>query len=158
MVVEEKVFKCRQSILLSRYYPSFETGVSLHWNHFNLFIQGCYELKLVEISTAVLEEKIFLKCRQCIFAIVLLSLPGKGGDTSFEHLNPHLRMFVCLKLVQPLWRIILNVYNLFLLFLYNFTLEKGVMALNFDKIECPSLKDFFESSFDEISPVILKKR
>ena len=57
------------------------------------FIQGCYELKLIEISTAVMEENMFLKCGQCIFAILQLSPPGKESDPTFEHLNPHLRMF-----------------------------------------------------------------
>ena len=38
---------------------------------------------LVEIGSVVLEKKIF-KFRQCIFAISLLSLLGKGRGPSFE--------------------------------------------------------------------------
>ena len=46
-------------------------------------IQGCFERSLVSIGSIILEENIF-KCRQCILAISLSSLFGKGQDLSFE--------------------------------------------------------------------------
>ena len=47
------------------------------------FTQGCFVPNLVEIGQAVLEKKIF-EFRQCIFAIWLLSYPGKERA---HHLN-----------------------------------------------------------------------
>ena len=79
-VLEKKIFKIRQRILLFRSYLPLEKAWFFHWTNLMLY----FVLSLVEIGLAVLAKKIF-KFRQCIFAISWLSPLIKGHGPSFEN-------------------------------------------------------------------------
>ena len=118
---------------------SFENWMVLIVKSWVSFTPGCFVPSLVEIGPAALKTKIII-CRQCIFAISLLSQPGKGYGPSFEHTWIPVTQGCSVSILVEIGSVVLEkkIFKFCIWLFRNYLpLEKG-MALHFNKLKFPS--------------------
>ena len=110
------------------------------------FIQGCFVLRLIEISSVVLEKRIFIISSMYFRYFVIISAWKRVGPFIWTNLHPlhPLECFVpSLVEIGPQWflrRRFFNFVNVFSLIRNYLPLEKGG-ALHLNKLKSPTPKD-----------------
>ena len=141
--------------------PLWRGNGPFKWRNIHPFTRGCFAPSLFEIGPVVLEKKIFEFC-QCHFAVLLLSLLGKGSCHSFEQIwIPFIKECIVPSLVEigpvvqgkKIFNCLLCIFTISLLSPF----EHGC-GPSFEEIWISFTQKCFVPSLVESGPAVLEKK